>query len=90
MINKLSRSAMKNSSQKTKAPSCEGASFVSDEVFLFKEDCFVAHYEDVKYNKGEHVGNVTTNPFGEFNTVTSISFFNEVIPAPTITSGAEG
>ena len=60
-----------------------------DEVFLFEEDCFVTHYEDVKYYEGQYIGYITANPFGEFNTVTGISFFNEVIPTPTITACAE-
>jgi len=75
--------------QTTKAPSCEGACCVFKRSLLFEEDCFVTHYEDVEYYDGQYIGYITANPFGEFNTVTSISFFNEVIPTPTITAGAE-
>ena len=60
-----------------------------DEVFLFEEDCFVTHYEDVEYYEGQYIGYITANPFGEFDTITGISFFNEVIPTPTITACAE-
>ena len=56
---------------------------------LFEEDCFVTHCEDVEYDQGKYISYIATNPFGEFHTVTGISFFNEVVPTPTITAGAE-
>ena len=58
-------------------------------LILFEEDCLVTHYEDVEYDERQNIGNVATNPFGEFDALTSVCFFNEVIPAPTITGGAE-
>ena len=58
-------------------------------LILFKEDCLVTHCEDVEYNEGKYISYIATNPFGEFQTVASVSFFNEVIPAPTITASAE-
>ena len=59
------------------------------ESHTMEEDCFVTHCENVEYNQGKYISYIATNPCGEFHTVTSIRFFNEVVPTPTVTAGAE-
>ena len=59
-------------------------------ITLFKEDCLITHYKDVEYDYRQDVGCIEADPFGERYAFAGVCFLHEVIPAPTITTGAEG
>ena len=45
--------------------------------------------EDIQHYQRQNVGSIEANPFGEGDTLTGICLCNKVIPAPTVTAGAE-
>ena len=54
------------------------------------EDRNVALHENVQYNQRQKVRQIEAQPFGEGHAVTGVRFFDEIIPAPAVTTGTEG
>lgn len=58
-------------------------------LYLFGEQSVVTVEEDNQNDERQDVGSIETNPFRESYAFAGICFFDEVIPAPAVTTGTE-
>ena len=58
-------------------------------LYLFEEQSIITVEEDNQHYQGQDVGSVEAYPFGEGHTFAGVCFFDEVIPAPAVTTGTE-
>lgn len=68
----------------------ESVIFILTCNYLLAKNRHVPIHENIQHNQGQNIGGVKANPFGEGYARARIRLPDEIVPAPTITAGAEG